>query len=59
MKLLVGKLALSSILVNAAKFILFNSIVAWITAYICLFCGGFLKITFVKQNPTATACNCF
>ena len=54
MKLLVGKLALSTILVNAVKFILSNSIVAWIIAYIHLFCGGFLKIIFLKQNPATT-----
>lgn len=54
LKLLVGKLALNSILVNVVKFILFNTIVAWIIAYIYLFCGGFLQIIFVKQNPTTT-----
>lgn len=54
LKLLVGKLALNSILVNIVKFILSNTIVAWIIAYIHLFCGGFLQIIFVKQNPTTT-----
>lgn len=59
MKLLVRKLALCSILANAAKCILFNSVVACIIAYICLFCGGFLQTTFVKQDPTTTVCSCF
>lgn len=41
MKLPVGKLALSSILANADKCILFNSVVACIIAYICLFLWWF------------------
>lgn len=57
MALFVGKLALSSSLVSAVQFLLPNSIVPWIIACIHLFCGNFLKIIFVKQNPTiALAC---
>lgn len=57
MKLFVGKLYLSSSLVNAVQFLLSNSIVPWIIAYIRLFCGNFLRMILVKQNPTiVSAC---
>lgn len=57
MKLLVEKFALSSILVNLVKFILFNSIVAWIIAYFVVFFLGYLcKAEFRNY---ISLCSCF